>query len=163
MLEGQGRRGREGWAHPSESHMTRGSDHAVSRTCDKCIMSGRRPPRPPLFHVDGFWEALPFHKSYHPRDPHVSSMWVGGPERHMPLIPYLLCTGLGFLFLGNLASAGSKLHTCLKIGPPREHGGQCSGDKHPRLSGDKHPLRRGGHELVFGPSHLSSCQLDRWT
>lgn len=73
-------------------------------------------------------------KAITPGHPHVSSMWVGGPERHMPLIPYLLCTGLGFLFLGNLASAGSKLHTCLKIGPPREHGGQCSGAKHPRLS-----------------------------
>lgn len=61
-------------------------------------------------------------------------MWVGGCDSHMPLILYLLCTGPGFLFFGNLLPIPvSMRHTGLTTGPPREHGGPCSGDKQLRL------------------------------
>ena len=50
-------------------------------------------------------------------------------KKHEPLIPYLLCSGSGFLFPDTATHPGSKLHTGPTADPPREHGGPRSGDK----------------------------------
>lgn len=98
--------------------MTTGLDQAVSRSWDKCIMSGRRPPSTSSTLVPSGWflagSPMPW-QAVTPGHLYVSMMCMGSSERYMPLIPYLLCTGPGFLFLGNLPpSPDIKLHAVLQ-------------------------------------------------
>lgn len=149
LCSGTGRVGRfprEAWVPTSEGHMTRDSA-CSSQNLGQVHHEWRGPPTPPVPppQLDGFWDALPCRDKLLPQDTSMSPLGVGGSERHMPLIPCLLCTDPGLPILGNLPPRQRSYHGSTQ--PNRENRRQ------PRLSEQEVSLDESSEQARAWPGH----------